>query len=406
MKHTLLLIVIISLFGYVTAQQNTWEVYLQGQAVKSIDFEDDNVWALTDEQVVCFNKTINSETLYPVPETGEIDRCHSLKITPNGKKWISTYWSVHSLEGANWVQHIVPVGIGVISGIEADRTNNLWITVSGFGVGALYKYDGVSFSYNNSENSDLPYDLVFAVTADKAGNIWMGNTNRNATDLTLNLETMTLVKNDGENWTSFPGPASIFTKMIFEDMGHLLWIQGNDNKLFKWDLSDNSWSQYLTLDENYSLEAVDSENNLWFVNEDNGIAVYNGSDWSFITTSNSGLPSDTVYQIAIDSDGTKWIATANGLAALRLMSSVESNSKPMNEVVLYPNPAHDFITLEIPNALQNSTVDIINISGQVIKSFSLAKNQKLLDISNIPAGVYLVSIQMDGNHILKKIVKH
>jgi hypothetical protein len=123
---------------------------------------------------------------------------------------------------------------------------------------------------------------------------------------------------------------------------------------------------------------------------------------------NSALPSDTVYTIAIDSDGTKWIGTAKGLAAFNengLKTSVRHDQKFLDETVLYPNPAHDFITLKIQKQLQNPIVDIININGQLIHSCRIQNNQNRLDISALSSGVYMVRIQSDENHFIKKFVK-
>jgi ligand-binding sensor domain-containing protein len=45
-----------------------------------------------------------------------------------------------------------------------------------------------------------------------------------------------------------------------------------------------------------------------------GVANFDGTTWTFYNTSNSGLPSDLVYEIAIDHDGNKWFGTLLGIA--------------------------------------------------------------------------------------------
>jgi ligand-binding sensor domain-containing protein len=40
-------------------------------------------------------------------------------------------------------------------------------------------------------------------------------------------------------------------------------------------------------------------------------------NWTVYNTSNSGLPSNWVYSIAIDGQGNKWIGTDGGLAVYR-----------------------------------------------------------------------------------------
>jgi ligand-binding sensor domain-containing protein len=43
-----------------------------------------------------------------------------------------------------------------------------------------------------------------------------------------------------------------------------------------------------------------------------GLAKFDGSSWTVYNSSNSGLPSNSVYAIAIDGEGNKWIGTWGG----------------------------------------------------------------------------------------------
>jgi ligand-binding sensor domain-containing protein len=42
------------------------------------------------------------------------------------------------------------------------------------------------------------------------------------------------------------------------------------------------------------------------------IAKFDGINWTVYNTSNSGLPNDWVWAIAIDLEGNKWIGTLGG----------------------------------------------------------------------------------------------
>ena len=64
MKRILLLIAISNLVGYLCAQDNTWKVYLQGYTVKSIDFENNYVWAATNGFLVRLNRANKSSMRY------------------------------------------------------------------------------------------------------------------------------------------------------------------------------------------------------------------------------------------------------------------------------------------------------------------------------------------------------
>ena len=70
-------------------------------------------------------------------------------------------------------------------------------------------------------------------------------------------------------------------------------------------------------------------------------------------------------------------------------------------VKLFPNPTYDFINLEANVGISKMT--ILNLNGD--KLFS-SIDDKEIDLSSLPAGIYLCRIElMNGNILIKKIVK-
>jgi len=57
--------------------------------------------------------------------------------------------------------------------------------------------------------------------------------------------------------------------------------------------------------------AIDGSGNKW-IGTRGGLAVFDGTNWTVYNTSNSGLPSDWILAIAIDDMGNKWIGTIGG----------------------------------------------------------------------------------------------
>ena len=427
MKRILLLVVTISLFGNIMAQENIWDDYLQGQAVKSIVFDNDYVWTATDSFLVRLNKVDLSTTYFPYPYTCEYDCAYKLNIDKNGVIWLSRSeyfpsgsnyyhrWStIYTFAGNQW-KEVKDLGYGLVSSMALDKNDNQWIAT--FGYNGLYKIeqDDICTQYT-PENSGLIYDQIAGVGSDNEGNIWIANYENTAV-LHANIA---LIKYNGNEWISHNlGEGLSIMTMKIDNQGNP-WLQSL-NLLRKLDPISNTWTE-IDL-SNFpgtwlgGLMAIEGDNKLWIstseYNEvdgrmDTGVAVYDGSDWSQYSVSNSELPSDTVYQIAVDDDGTKWIATDQGLAAFNengLLSTAE-HSKLMNDVVLYPNPAQDFITLKLPDGLQNSTVDIFNMQGRTMKSFNIINNNRnQLDVSSLSSGVYFVHIQSDEMRFTKKFIK-
>lgn len=78
-------------------------------------------------------------------------------------------------------------------------------------------------------------------------------------------------------------------------------------------------------------------------------------------------------------------------------TAIALQGKQSADVRLYPVPARDL--LNIATDIQNYDVDIINLSGHCVKKYRALNGQTQLNISDLPAGMYLLRLK-DGN-ILK-----
>ncbi|MEO6132804.1 MAG: T9SS type A sorting domain-containing protein [Saprospiraceae bacterium] len=57
----------------------------------------------------------------------------------------------------------------------------------------------------------------------------------------------------------------------------------------------------------------DGAGNLYAIENLDGIVVWNGSQWTHMTTSNSTIPTNDIYDLAIDNAGVLWMGTLKGL---------------------------------------------------------------------------------------------
>lgn len=81
-----------------------------------------------------------------------------------------------------------------------------------------------------------------------------------------------------------------------------------------------------------------------------------------------------------------------------------SDTPPIEELKLYPNPAKDFVTLYIQGNIQ-SRVRISSLTGKTIQILTLDQESNTIDVSNLPSGMYFISIE-DGDEIIsKKLIK-
>ena len=109
---------------------------------------------------------------------------------------------------------------------------------------------------------------------------------------------------------------------------------------------------------------------------------------------------ETSYDIAGNPDTmitSYWNAGAWSLDVMSVYfyTNVTSIENPANVEVarLYPVPADDFLYLETSSAdFINTKVEIFNVSGQLMASFSDIEPLMKIDVAAYPAGIYMVNV--------------
>lgn len=78
----------------------------------------------------------------------------------------------------------------------------------------------------------------------------------------------------------------------------------------------------------------------------------------------------------------------------------------LNQLSIFPNPANDYIYLELPQAISNLYVTIYNSMGQEILNYSYidGKNEPL-DIRDFAKGIYFLKAKIDGLDAVYQFVK-
>jgi len=137
----------------------------------------------------------------------------------------------------------------------------------------------------------------------------------------------------------------------------------------------------------------------------------NAYQWSFNGTPIPGATSSTYFPTQVGSY-TVTITDANGCEATSQPFFVTitgfSDEGFSNAFRVFPNPARDEISIEIPASRASSCIELVHISGQVVKQFMLSaadKNQvQHLRISDCSAGVYFVRCTGDGASLVRKLI--
>ena len=85
-----------------------------------------------------------------------------------------------------------------------------------------------------------------------------------------------------------------------------------------------------------------------------------------------------------------------------LLSTTEQSLETMK---LFPNPASDYITLNIP-ANDSGIVKFYNVLGQEVLSQELNSINTKINISELDSGIYLVTIKTLEGSVTKKLIKN
>jgi hypothetical protein len=132
----------------------------------------------------------------------------------------------------------------------------------------------------------------------------------------------------------------------------------------------------------------------------------NKSDWSVFSETNdySYNPSQsfvTNEQIAIYYKG-KLIFGEEPVSAAEYnhMVGLENDDKEIFSV--YPNPVTDNLTIQFN---PGSLLTITSVSGEIVWQEKVSQSITTIDLKELPTGIYIVQMQYENMHIVKRIIK-
>lgn len=121
-----------------------------------------------------------------------------------------------------------------------------------------------------------------------------------------------------------------------------------------------------------------------------GVSIRFGNDGNILGLSVTGV--DGAYT-SIDGD----VGSPGNLPPIGLDEFL------LNNVTLYPNPATNNVSIETgTNSMKE--VSISNLSGQVVSAVSSTETTVRLELSDLPKGVYMISIKMNDAQATRKLI--
>jgi hypothetical protein len=150
-----------------------------------------------------------------------------------------------------------------------------------------------------------------------------------------------------------------------------------------------------------------------------GVTIFASSAYDSYAWSNGGTTNTLTVSGAISGVGStdyilNVIQASSGCSAtdtvnITFLSCVglEENDIDLN-VNLYPNPATEFVTIDIYNKFNtgNMKFEIVNSIGQIVseKTIPNKKEKVIIDVTNFTKGLYFVRISSDKMYMTKKLL--
>lgn len=108
-------------------------------------------------------------------------------------------------------------------------------------------------------------------------------------------------------------------------------------------------------------------------------------------------------------EGNPNVATNGKLS----VSEGELFEEPFTDFGIYPNPAQNFVTIAIETSGndENYTIRVTDVTGRTVafNNINAASRSEILseiNLSDVPAGIYLVTVETNGSKMTKKIIKN
>ncbi len=114
--------------------------------------------------------------------------------------------------------------------------------------------------------------------------------------------------------------------------------------------------------------------------------------------------------------GAAFDGRALAQSAVTLDGNTINNSSPLgladlsleNGIDMYPNPAQNNVTIKNSNNIKLDQLAIYDVYGRLINTIDLRdmQQEKIINVSNLSSGLYMLQLQGDGARTTKRLIKN
>ena len=228
----------------------------------------------------------------------------------------------------------------------------------------------------------LTYPTSLAI--DKYDNIYFADSGLNVRKISTAGIITRVAGNGTQGFSGDGGPATAAS------------FNGVQNMIF-----DKHGNMYIADGANHRVRKV-STNGIITTIVGNGTAGFSG-DGGPATAAELNGP----WGMAFDSAGNFYIADVNNQRIRKvsgLFTDVPVVADNAPEPVIFPNPFHDELTLEVNNDNYRSLA-VFDLMGRIVLQQALTGNKIKINAQNISPGVYYIRLSNEHETVIKKIIK-
>ncbi len=321
--------------GYLRERRGgTWAELTAGPSVtadgRTVLFDrQGDLWIGTGAGLVLYRESSRqwAEHLHGFPDGR--DMVSALLPMPDGTLWVGTFDGIEVLDSTatrtvRAIHHAAGVRLGVVTGLARDSAGSVWVSSGSAFPGAL-RFDGRVWSRVGPEQG-LGGSGIHSISVDRGGRVWFA---------ALNPGTQTgpgafvLEGDQVTHWATERDLPSGRVYAVADGPDGSRWF-GTAAGLSRWKAGRwTHWTRRAVLVGGRRVTAplrvftlaVDRDGRPWFGDNraelEYGLGTLDAADSLRLLGTEHGLPSNTVWQVAIAPDGTVWAATDGGLAAVR-----------------------------------------------------------------------------------------
>lgn len=186
------------------------------------------------------------------------------------------------------------------------------------------------------------------------------------------------------------------------------------------EISANAWAE-LSLEFRTAMKFDGEPLTVWYSTDYDGSGNPNDFNWTNISDAfefstgsytwvESGRlvmanPAQATYYFAFVYTSTDQAASSWEVTDVKVMGTemVSVNESSIQNVSVYPNPAHDMVSFNLESDAQ---VNIFDMTGRMVSTMSMAKGQGQYSVAGLENGVYFLNIRYnDGKTEVARFVK-